>query len=360
MRRQDKARRDMGDPTRGETIIRPLVRSPNYAPPAPDGSEAADGEIGRLRRQLNDETAGAYKRRLQSLTPRYGQVWRDIAIGYAALAAVLVAADLPLPSPWSAPLVLLAAILVGYGLAFLQLFIHEAAHFNLAADRRLNDRLANIFIAWHLGADAALYRMTHLVHHRNHGLTSDSERSYFQALTPRFVLEMLTGVHALRVFLGRTGAGPAGPRTSSLWPMARGVLAHLALLSMLLACGAWRAAIAWVIGVGVFLPFFSTLRQLLEHRSPQADPAVDYGLRPHGAYTRLFRGGVLAHSFGGAGFDRHLLHHWEPQVSYTRLPDLEAYLRTTSARAIIDQRTTTYFQALSGFLRSDRGRPDVR
>ena len=77
------------------------------------------------------------------------------------------------------------AVLVGYVLAFLQLFLHEAAHHNLAADRRLNDRLCNAAIAWHLGADAGRYRFTHLAHHRNHGLTTDTERSYFHALTPR-------------------------------------------------------------------------------------------------------------------------------------------------------------------------------
>ena len=348
-------------PIQDDTIARPKRRLTRARPPSPvpefggDGASPAN-EIGRLRSQWNGETGGAYKRMLAQLAPSYGRVWRDIGFGYAALAVVLAGAALPLPGLWSAPLVLSAAMLVGYGLAYLQLFIHEAAHFNLAADRRLNDRLANIFIAWHLGADASRYRMTHLVHHRNHGLTTDSERSYFHALTPRFVIEMLTGVHALRVFLGRSAEGERGPRPGGgLWPLARGMLVHLTLLVGLVACGAWRAAIAWVIGVGVFLPFFSALRQLLEHRSSRADPSVDYSKTPHGAYTRIFRGGVLARSFGGAGFDRHLLHHWEPQVSYTRLAELEAFLQTTSARAIIEGRATTYLEALKGLLRSDRG-----
>jgi fatty acid desaturase len=157
---------------------------------------------------------------------------------------------------------------------------------------------------------------------------------------------MLSGVHALRVFLGRGVAGADGPRAAAWWALARGVLVHLALLSGLIACGAWRSAAAWVLGVGVFLPLFSALRQLLEHRSPYADPAVDYARQPHGAYTRIFKGGVFTHTFGGAGFNRHLLHHWEPQVPYTRLPELESYLRTTSARGIIDWHTTTYLEAL--------------
>ena len=167
----------MSEPTRSETISRPLVRAPQGAPPVSDGADAADGEIGRLRRRVNEETEGDYRRHLQALTPRYGQVWRDIALGYAALAAVLFAVNLPVPLLGSLALMVLGAVLVGYGLAYLQLFIHEAAHFNLAADRRVNDRMANVFIAWHLGADAVRYRMTHLVHHRNHGAVNDSGAS---------------------------------------------------------------------------------------------------------------------------------------------------------------------------------------
>jgi hypothetical protein len=65
-------------------------------------------------------------------------------------------------------------------------------------------------------------------------------------------------------------------------------------------------------------------------------------MQDHGAFTRLFKGGIFANTFGGAGFNRHLLHHWEPQVSYTNLPELEAFLETTAMRHIMQQRRTTY------------------
>ncbi|HXQ10049.1 MAG TPA: fatty acid desaturase [Caulobacteraceae bacterium] len=333
-----------------------LLLRDQRAKPAPPDMGRLDGgqasEIGRLRARLNAETNGDYRRLLSNLRPDYGRVWRDIGFGYAALVFVLALAALPVPLAWSAPVVLAAALLVGYALAYLQLFIHEAAHHNLAADRALNDRLANAAIAWHLGADTAAYRVTHFAHHRNHGLTTDTERSYFRALDGRFMLEMLSGVNALRTFLGRRREqARAAKPPRGLTPLARGLVAHLVIVGGLYACGAWRAAIAWVIGVGVFLPFFGALRQILEHRSPEADPNVDYARQPHGAYTRIFKGGLLAHTFGGAGFDRHLLHHWEPQVSYTRLAELEAYMRGTSARAILEARTTTYCKALGALMR---------
>lgn len=338
----------MDGPTIDEAAVvspAPADRRARRDPPTPDlGGDARrpSASIAELRAQLEAETGGTYRPAVQALAPRYGRVWRDIALGYLALALILGLVGLP-AGPWAGlAQVGLGAVGIGYALAFLQLFIHEAAHANLAPDRRVNDRLANLFIAWHLGADITAYRATHLVHHAHHGLPSDSENSYFNALTPGFLLASVTGVHAVRVFLNRTGGGRRG---GGLWPLARGLLVHALLLAALLALGGWRPALAWVIGVGAFLPLFGALRQLLEHRSPEADPTADYARTPHGAHTRVFRGGPFAKTFGGAGFDRHLLHHWEPQVSYTRLAELEDLLRATSAREAIEANTTTYLRA---------------
>ena len=74
------------------------------------------------------------------------------------------------------------------------------------------------------------------------------------------------------------------------------------------------------------------------------------------AVTRIFADGLFSNIFGGAGFSRHLLHHWEPQLSYTRLGDLERYLCATSIGGIIDARRTTYLQAFRDILASDNGR----
>jgi hypothetical protein len=91
-------------------------------------------------------------------------------------------------------------------------------------------------------------------------------------------------------------------------------------------------------------PFFGSLRQLLEHRDDAAPSTIDFQTQSHGAYTRLFGDDVFSATFGGAGFNRHLLHHWEPQVSYTNLPELEAFLQGTELKRVMDLRRTTYFE----------------
>ncbi len=302
--------------------------------------------------RITMETAGDYARFRRTLTADYGVVWRDIAVGYAALlAVVLLVAQ---ASGWvglvaSVP----GAIAIGFVIAYLQLFIHEAAHWNLAHDRRTSDRIANIFIAWQVGTSIAAYRRVHFEHHRHLGHEKDGERSYVHRLSLHLLAELITGIHALRVFLARGKGSGAKAEPASKAPLLRGAAVHVGILAIMLGAGAWSAALAWIGGMAIFFPVFATLRPLLEHRPARSDDALLVGER--GAVTRTFRDGPLARTFGAAGFSRHLLHHWEPQVSYTRLAELEAYLSDTPTGAILDARRTTYARAFRDILVSDRG-----
>ena len=221
--------------------------------------------------RVNADTLGQYSRFRASLTANYAIVWRDIALGYAALFATLGLVSLAPGIVGGLAAAIAGAIAIGFIIAYLQLFIHEAAHWNLARSRKASDRIGNIAIAWHVGTSVAAYRKVHFDHHRHLGHSGDGERSYVHRLNWRLIIEMITGIHALRIFLARTGApgaacakGEVAP-TSKL-PLARGIAVHGLLLAGLLGMGAWSAALAWIIGMAIFYPFFGTLRPLLEHR----------------------------------------------------------------------------------------------
>ncbi len=308
-----------------------------------------------LRERLTAEVDGQYRTFLQGLTPDYKRVWMDIGFGYLMLAIVLFLVGLHNTIPWAVFAAPLGAVFIGYWFAYLQLFIHEGAHYNLAPNRKLNDRLCNLFIALQVGTTIRDYRVIHFQHHRKLGLHDDSERSYFNPLTKRFLAEMIFGIHPIRVFmLRRNLRQEGGEKAQREWrPLLTGVAMHLVLLTFLVACGAWVSALAWIGGVGVFFPFFATIRQLLEHRSVDADPKADYSKTDHGALTRLFGSGFFARTFGGAGFNRHLLHHWEPQISYTRLGDFEHYLMKTSIAPILESRRSSYLQIFRDLYRHD-------
>ena len=99
-------------------------------------------------------------------------------------------------------------------------------------------------------------------------------------------------------------------------------------------------------------PAVNAVRQLLEHRSFEASSAIDYSKKDHGAANRIFKSGLIGSTLGGAGFNRHLLHHWEPQISYTRFRQLEAFLLDTEAAGVVRESTTTYSSALYRLMRA--------
>ena len=100
----------------------------------------------------------------------------------------------------------------------------------------------------------------------------------------------------------------------------------------------------------------ATVRTILEHRDDLVEATRDCTKVPHGAFTRTFGDGPLASTLGAAGFNRHLLHHWEPQVSYTRLRELEAFLMRTDVAPILERRRSTYVGTFVLLLRASRSR----
>lgn len=328
--------------------------------PAPSDAGAAYADaLKRLRGKLVDGQGRDYKAFRATLTPAFGQVWRELVPVHGLMAAILAGLALAqpaLPLVGQAALVPAGAVALGALVNYVVLFLHEGAHYGLHPDRATNDRLMYGLCGILIGADVAKYRASHFDHHRKLGTTEDTEHSYFEAPSPGFLLGSMTGIRAVQQALAQgylLGAKPApsgAAPASRPWPLLGGLAFHAALVGGLLLAGAWVAACAWVLAMGLVFPTLGSLRQILEHRDELADPATDYSQVPHGATSRIFRGGLFAAFFGGAGFDRHLLHHFEPAVSYTRLPELEAFLRDTELAPYLESRTTTYGRTLRALL----------
>jgi fatty acid desaturase len=305
---------------------------------------------------LRDGSGQSYYEFKRNLTPRYSVVWRDIALGYVALA--LIAGSLVLAqalSIWLAiPTVIAGAVLIGFFLAYLNLFFHEAAHWNLARSRKTNDVLADVFIGTWFGQSIEAYRAVHFGHHQHHGTPMDSEHSYFDPLNIRFLAGAMLGIRAFQVMRNResfTDKTTQIRSSASRNALLRGLLCNGLIVGLSLWFGKWMFAAAWIVGMASFFPFFNAVRQLLEHRNELALDSVNYAEVAHGRITRLFGDSLLAQTLGGAGFNRHLLHHWEPQVSYTRLADLETFVLNTSYATLFEQRRTTYTRAFTCLVR---------
>lgn len=296
----------------------------------------------------NGQTWESFRR---TLHPRWGAVWLDLAARYALMAAGFAAACAIAATFGNAVGLALAPLTggwMGFWFASIVLFMHEAAHYNLHPDKKTNDRLAQWLVCILIGDEIRRYRSLHWEHHLHLGQPQDTEVSYHFAPTLRFALENLAGIHLWRVFKehhgskGTTGEGQDAGARGRRVALASGVVLHALILTATLAAGFYSAAVAWVFAVIVCFPFFSALRNQLEHRSEDAVPGVDYARTPHGAVNRMFAASPLARAFGSAGFRRHLLHHWDPQTSYSRFDDLEGFLMQTELAPQIDAARTTY------------------
>lgn len=326
---------------------------------------AATGDLagdldGIAKPTLKNEQGVPYLEFRRLLRPNRLRVGLDLAWGPAALVVTAWLAIEAIDAFSRAWLIFmaLAAVSFGYWMAYLQLFIHEAAHFNLVANRSWNDRLANLLIGIWVGVRVENYRTIHWEHHRMHGEPTDTEHSYFFALDGRFLVETLFCIKAIKVILFRRNrlAKLAGNVGNAQAISGKGMLActvamHTVVLAALLVSGYWPVAVAWVAGVGMFFPFFGALRQLLEHRGANARASVDYSVTAHGRTTRMFREGFFGSTFGAAGFTRHLLHHWDPSVSYTNLAEVEKFMSGCELTRQVLQHKTTYLRAFFALYR---------
>lgn len=338
------------------TLLAPNAGKQEGARISPE-ERSIDEQIYRIpKSSLRDKSGQTYTAFKRQLTPRYVIAWRDIVLGYVALsAAALTLAAIQSFQAWIVILAIPAgALFFGFVLAYLNLFFHEAAHWNLAPNRKVSDRLADYFVGIFFGQSIAAYRTVHFGHHQNHGMPIDSEHSYFDVLNMRFFVGSLFGVRALQVARQREKFAVETEReikSASRLAFLRGLLLNGLIVFGALWFGYWGLALAWAGGLTSVFPFFNAVRQLLEHRDDLADDSANYAEVAHGRVNRLFGDSLLAQTLGGAGFNRHLLHHWEPQVSYTRLAELESFVMQTDYAELFRQRQTTYGRTFLQLLR---------
>ncbi len=301
----------------------------------------------------------SYKEFRKHLKPNFTKVWIDITTGYLLLTATLYSYWWLEQNVSSVALLIVLGLifssLAAFWIAYLQLFLHEASHYNIHPNKKTNDTLSNIFLGLMVGVNIKAYRKTHWKHHLRLGHTDDTEHSYFTALTWGYLFKMLTGLHVLSVLSSRQKIENAQNEQSlkqQKLALVTGALLNLIIVTLLVFYGNYFTALVWVIALGVFYPFFATIRQILEHRDEHSDPKTNFFKTDHGKVSRLFKDGLFSNFFGGAGFNRHLIHHWDPQISYTRLKEVEQFLEQTEVcgKQIKDSKTT-YYKTLQKLIR---------
>jgi fatty acid desaturase len=323
-------------------------------------------------RQIGDESVGdeTWSAFRKTLGPRILVVWRDIGLCYALMAAGLaLVAWIERHMGWGVGLIVapVCSCVVGFWLHALSTFGHEAAHYNLALTHSANDRLAEWFV-WPMFAQTVKsYRKSHWQHHLHLGDLQDTEISYHNCLSPWFLLQTLTGLYLLQTLLryARTNRKLADRATSgsttgrkrsdgSTFALIRTLVIHGVIVAILAWWSLWVTTGVWVFGVLVMFPCFATVRQVLEHRRIDAKCQEDFRRTEHGPINRMFATNFFARYFGAAGFNRHLLHHWDPAISYTCFDEMEEFLMQTSLAEQLAAARTSYYATLVRMIRIAR------
>ena len=242
----------------------------------------------------------------------------------------------------------------GYWLHALMLFGHEAAHDNIA--RSYNDTIANWTIWLPFGLTTARYRSTHWEHHLHLGDHEDTERSYHNCMHPWFLLQLVSGIYFMKMLVAYHGSTAKkhalSKESGAIVALLRSLLFHLIIIGGLWFLDSVTTIIMWLLAASVFFPLFATVRQVLEHRQSTATCERDFTQEEHGPINRMFGTDFFSRYFGAAGFNRHLLHHWDPTVSYTRFDDMEKFMRQTPLQERLKTAKTTYKKTCLHMLRS--------
>lgn len=298
---------------------------------------------------LKDSYGLSYLSFRKKLMPTFFKVWLDMVLCLVMMflpslffkeiaSSILISIIfIPLCSLWSA-----------YWIHAYSCFFHEAAHFNIHRNKVTNDVISNLLLTPFFGLLVKGYRVSHWEHHKHLGTEKDTEISYRSVLSLKNLLQVVIGVYHLKVILKYID------NYQSVSPQAhKNLKSNIFLLTLILAVVVQTtitifmftdisiaAGLSWAIAYFILYPMLSKIRQTLEHRL--LDVKIINDSIEHGAAHRIFGTDFFSRYFGAAGFNRHLLHHYDPSISYTNFDELEDFLKNTSASEGLISKRTTY------------------
>ena len=231
------------------------------------------------------------------------------------------------------------------------LLVHEGAHFHLAKNRTFNDLLSNTFAGIFVATDTKTYRLIHNKHHQELGTSLDPENSYSEEFDLTWVLSALLGIRVLKTLFKRQKIENS---PQQLLMLILSLVFHSTVIVFLTTISL-KVAIIWTLGYFFFMPFFGSLRNVLEHKYEMKFIEDTTIARIVGSdlnfTTRMFTKSKFSKLFGVVGFDRHLIHHWDPSIPAVNLKHAHSFFLTTELKPMIEALPTTYSKAFLRLMR---------
>lgn len=233
----------------------------------------------------------------------------------------------------------------------LALLMHDGAHFHLFRNKRLNDVLSEVLLAWPIFITMRGYCRTHLAHHRRLNTAEDPDWARKQneewafpmdgrALAKLLIADLL-GLNTLKVLRRLGDLSNRGDRTEA----ARGyryarIAYYLAAAAVVTWLHAWPILLLyWIVPALTWLKVIMRVRSIAEHFALERD-RLDVQTRTTfpSLFDRLFLVSKYAYL--------HIEHHLYPGVPFHGLPRLHAELSRQPAYQEGAHLTRTYWNVL--------------
>ncbi len=270
---------------------------------------------------------------LRELTKKSdARAWFEVVFTYVMITALFALVTL-----WLNPLTFVVVfVLIGAIQHRMSIVLHEALHFLLLSNRKLNDLVANLFFAYPIGFTIH-YRKIHFAHHSELGEDDDPDLVNYESYpnTAAFFFAMfmqnITGFSAIRQFFVMLGLAQSNdphliaakiPKPSQ-WHLVGLVVTQLTIFALLVLFSRWWFyPFLWLAPLVTVAKTCSNVRNAVEHTAivPDAHAAfARYRTIESPPFERFF--------LSPLNFHFHAEHHLYPGIPYHRLPKVHEILK---------------------------------
>lgn len=213
----------------------------------------------------------------------------------------------------------MAFILMGGLQHHLATLHHDAVHYLLFRNRKLNECVARCFLGYPVGLTMG-YRRIHLTHHRHLGNEGDPDLPNYVGFPARMAKILttlacnLSGVSVWRqVRRERTN--------DAAWEVAGLAVTQAAIFAVFTLTGAWHLYFAlWLLPLVTWTKTLSHLRNVVEHVD------VPSGKDQCPRWRTIYCGALEGFFVAPLNFNYHAEHHLYPAVPFYNLPQLHRRL----------------------------------
>jgi fatty acid desaturase len=231
---------------------------------------------------------------------------------------------------WHPILYIFAVAFIGARQHALLVLMHDGVHYRLLRNRRLNDWMSEVILAWPHLVSARQYRKNHFAHHRYMNTPQDPDLRrragdpawVFPQAIPnlaKMLLRDMTGLNAPAML--KLAASVAAADSVPMGFLAVRYGFYAASLGIIIYTGALRTfALYWIVPMFTWLVLIMRIRSIAEHHAIEGPPTPYPRIRTTQAtwLERIF--------LAPKNVNYHIEHHFFPSVPFYRLPELHAIL----------------------------------